>query len=102
FKLRITIAEGKSGNAHHLKKFLTYLINLPRPVPMDYLVNLTGINRAALEDYRIDLWHGLVYEDSCFSIRDEDFETFLRATYPAGKTDLSKIANEFLLHAEND
>lgn len=102
FRLRIAIAEAKSGSAHHLKKFLTYLINLPRLVPMDYLEHLTGISKAALEDYRIDLWHGLVYENSCFSIRDEDFETFLRATYPAGKTDLSKIADEFLLHAEKD
>lgn len=102
FKLRISIAAGKSGNAQHVKKFLTYLINLPRSVPMDYLVNLTEISQMALEDYRIDLWHGLVYENSSFLIRDEDFETFLRATYPAGKTDLSKIADQFLSHAEND
>ncbi len=102
FKLRILEAEKKSGSGIRLKKFLTYLINLPRPVPIDYLQKLTRISKESLADYRIDLWHGLVYEHSSFSIRDEDFETFLRSTYSASKTELSKIADEFLLHADDD
>lgn len=96
FKYLLTEAEVKSGDKRSFKNLLTYLILLPRPVPMKYLVECSGIEKAFIEDIAIDLWNGLIYENELFSFRDEDFENFLHTHYQASTAEFKKIAEFFI------
>ena len=102
FKLRIRYAASKTGDKTRLKKFLISLIALPRPIPVAYMASVSGIALSALEDYPVDLWHGIRFEHNQFSIRDEDFETFLRTHYIPSHSDLIKVADLFLENALKD
>jgi len=101
FRLRIAEAERRSGDKARMKKFLTFLITLPRPVPIDYLEEITGLNRLALDDYKIDLWNSIQFDGQGFLLKDEDFETFLRREYLPTKKDVEKIADLFCEKAGN-
>lgn len=101
FKLRISEAGKRAGNKAAVTNFLTYLILLPRPVPLMYIQEASGIASSLIEDLSVDLFHGLVYSNQQFSIRDEDFESFLRVTYVPTKTHIQKIASVFLAHAQD-
>ncbi len=102
FRLHIQGAEKKTGNKKELTEFLTYLISLPRPIPLQHLQKISGVSATFIEDIGVDLWHGLIYENDTFSFRDEDFENYLKATYKYTAADINTICTYFLNEAEND
>jgi hypothetical protein len=50
----------------------------------------------------VDLWHGLIFENSSFSFRDEDFENYLKENYKCTVTHVNTICNYFLKEADKD
>jgi hypothetical protein len=92
---------GIDGKAQ-IDRFFTYLITLPRPVPIDYLAALTSINEGILIDFTTDIWHGLILKDKKFSFRDEDFENYVRSKYKPREETRKHIADLFLQKAETD
>ncbi len=102
FKARILEAERRSGNKAQITSFLTYIINLPRPVPAKYISEVSGMNDDLLTDISTDLWRGLIYHNASFSFRDEDFENYLRKYYPADPKKFAMIAETFLANAERE
>lgn len=102
FRMRIKDAARKSGNKYQISSFLTSLIHLPRPVPSNYLQEVSSTTDMQLQDFRNDLWHGLIYNNGYFMFRDEDFENFLRAEYPSTPTLFQKICSLFLQNASSD
>lgn len=102
FRLHIQRAEKKTGDKKELTKFLTYLISLPRPIPLQHLQKISGVSADFITDIGVDLWHGLIYENDTFSFRDEDFENYLKATYKYTTAHINTICTYFLNEAEND
>lgn len=102
FKLQINMASVRSGNKKGITQLLTNIIALPRPVPLEYLVEITGLSKITIDDISAELWSGLVRQGDLFSFRDEDFETYLRGTYVAGNKQWNAIAQIFLARANVD
>jgi hypothetical protein len=99
FKFQIQDAIKRSGNKQAIEGFLKYVITLPRPVPVNYLMKLGSVNKNAVQDISSDLWKGFIHENGKFSFRDEDFETYIRKTYQAGTKEYDTIADLFLQEA---
>lgn len=92
---------GKHGPSI-IREFFTFLINLPRPVPQEFLCELMKVSSEVLEDIASDIWHGLILEVHHFSFRDEDFENYIRQKYSIGQEKKLKIAELFLDKANKD
>jgi len=82
--------------------FFTYLITMPRPVPINYLSILCDVDIDLLIDLSTDIWHGLILHKNNFSFRDEDFENYVRDKYSADLQIHQKIADLFLDNANKD
>lgn len=91
-----------SNGEYIINTFFIYLISLPRPVPLSYICEISGLNEGILHDLATDIWHGLVLNNSKFSFRDEDFENFIREKYRTKKEVYKKIADLFLHKADED
>lgn len=102
FKLMIDETAKKAGNKQAVYSFLESLINLPRPVPLNYVTLISGLSIEQLNDIQTDLWHGIIIKKDYFSFRDEDFENFLRKEYPRTVKISNAIADTFLLRAGTD
>lgn len=102
FRSRIEQAEKRSGESATTTRFLTFLVTLPRPVPIDYLQEISGLSEGLLSDLKTELWHGLVFRNERFTFRDEDFETYLRKTYIADRDTYTAIAGLLLANAGSD
>lgn len=102
FRLLIKQAAERSGEDALTRTLFTTLITLPRPVPLSYLLRVAGLSKHFVEDYAVDIWGGLVYENEVFNFRDEDFEKFLQDEYQPSVDDQIKIADDFLAHADTD
>lgn len=102
FKQLLKNAERKSGDSIAFRKVLTYLISLPRPVPLKYLIQSSGVEKNFIEDIAIDLWKGLVFENQIFSFRDEDFEHYLNNHFKASQKNFKEIAELFLKEGDAD
>ncbi|MFM2332570.1 MAG: hypothetical protein RIQ74_1396, partial [Pseudomonadota bacterium] len=100
FEHNITFSERKIGNPPLVTKFLTYLISLPRPVPLEFVSETTGISNVIIRDIITDLWQGIVFENSSFTFRDEDFESYLRANFQITDIHLKQIADTAIRKAE--
>ena len=101
---KIFEASKKLGNQGEniINIFFKYLITLPRPVPLSFLCKLSGLNEDLVKDLSTDIWHGLILNNNQLSFRDEDFENFIRDKYkPEGKI-LKRIADLFLLNANDE
>jgi len=99
FGQRIQEAQLRSGDASAIERFLRALVALPSPVPESFLQAVSGLSNDLMTDLRVDLWRGLVYENGVFRFRDEDFETFLRTTYPVTASDYKAIAGILITEA---
>lgn len=102
FRKVIREAQRRSGEKKAVVDFLSYLILLPRPVPAMYLQKLCAFGNDLLMDISTDLWRGIVFSNGHFSFRDEDFESFLRNTYPADKERFAAIADLFSVQAATE
>lgn len=88
------------GGEKIMDEFFSYLINLPRPVPLQYLCEATNLSKDSLVDISTDIWHGLILEEEKFSFRDEDFENYIREKYQSSDDIRKTIANLFYEKAE--
>lgn len=83
-------------------QFFKLLISLPRPVPINYLAEIMGVNEDFLKDLAADIWNGLIYEDKHFIFRDEDFENHIFENYHLGKSEFEEIAKLFIQKSSDD
>jgi hypothetical protein len=102
FEELIKEAQQRQGSKSEVKKFFEVLILLPRPVPISYVAEFSGLKANLIEDYCIDLWHGLVSDKKTISFRDEDFETYIREHYTTDATEYEKISGLFWEKAKVD
>jgi hypothetical protein len=94
---RISEAKLKLGQdgQHKINLFFTYLISLPRPVPLFFISKLTAFNELLLKDLTTDIWHGLISDNNQISFRDEDFETYVRQNFIPNENHYNQIADIF-------
>lgn len=99
---KLSIAATKLGDEHKflISSFFTFLITLPRPVPISYIASLSDLNENILEDLAIDIWHGLILKNNKLAFRDEDFENYIREKYKANAIQLKRISELFLEKAD--
>lgn len=102
FKQSILVAEKKCGDKNAVKELICFLIALPRPVPLSLLESLSSISKVLITDIFTDLWRGIMNTDSGINFRDEDFENFLRDTYPIENKQRQRIADYFIGLANTD
>jgi len=101
---RIEEAAIKLGNKGNeiINIFFTYLISLPRPIPISYIKALSEQSEGLLEDLATDIWRGLILDKDSFSFRDADFEDFIREKHQPNLEIHQKIASLFLEKANED
>ncbi|KPM50021.1 ATP-binding protein [Jiulongibacter sediminis] len=83
-------------------KFFKTLIALPRPIPIDIVVQVSELDLSTVNDLYTDIWDGLILSsDSYFSFRDEDFENFVRSSYvPTEK--IRRTISDLLLERKDE
>ncbi len=102
FREQINIAIQKSGYEEQITRFLKYIINFPRPIPISIFACICEVSIDLLKDFVIDLSPGIYLENDTIIFKDEDFETFLRDNYKIEEDDYKKIANIILDYANKD
>ena len=102
FADQIKTASGRLGKQEEAKTILKYLANLPRPISLSILPNVSGIKQEVIMDFIVDLHPGLVLSDEKISFKDEDFETYLKDTYPFDNSDYKSIAAIMLKAADEN
>ena len=102
FKEQINLAIKKSGYEEQIIRFLKYIINFPRPIPISIFTYISKVSNNQLKDFVFDLAPGLYLENDTIIFKDEDFETFLRDNYKIDETDYKKIASVILDNANKD
>ena len=100
FNDQITVSSRRLGSKDEANTILKFLVNLPRPVPLSTLTNIIKINSNIVTDFITDLHPGLVLLAEQISFKDEDFETYLKDTYPISISDFEEIANCMLQAAD--
>lgn len=76
FEQRVAEAGKHLGDAGKVWEVLDALARLPRPVPGEFLANLTSIARADIHDIAADVG-GILEREEGWSFHDEDFEAFV-------------------------
>ncbi len=102
FRFLVKQTEKKNGDIISLSNFLTFLICLPRPIPVDYIKKVSNVNQNFIDDISVDLWHGIIYKDQKFSFKDEDFENFLKDNYIVNDAHYKSISSCLLENADFD
>ncbi|OCW92678.1 hypothetical protein A9168_14980 [Macellibacteroides sp. HH-ZS] len=102
FADQIKNAAGRIGKKEETKTILKYFANLPRPIPLTILSLVTDIKQDIIKDFIVDLYPGLVLSNEQVSFKDEDFETYLKDTYPLADSDYKIIANNMLTAADKN
>lgn len=101
-KIEDAIVKLGEDNRALVDEFFKLLIMLPRPVPINYISEIMNVQIALLQDLASDIWNGLVLENNHFYFRDEDFENYVRQTYPFSLEEHQDIANLFLSNSTKD
>jgi hypothetical protein len=101
FKASIISAELKNGSTGLVDCVLESIANLPRPIPLSMLVEMTGGQISAVQDVCTDLIHGVYIADGKVNLRDEDLESFLNQRYPASN-ELARKRADLFLRVAND
>lgn len=99
---KISIAKNRIGpdKEHLIDHFFSFLIELPRPVPVTYLAAIMNVDAAFIRDMASEIWRGLILEKDLFSFRDEDFENYIRDNFSPSNQDKLDIAHFFLSNAD--
>lgn len=77
FREQFSIALKKYGDKNSLSKLCTALIELPRPIPISVLSQISNLSKEQIEDICSDLAPALSLLKSKISFADEDFEDFV-------------------------
>ena len=75
---QINEAQSKIGGEKKGQLILQSLINLPRPIPIEFVSQICDYNEQLVIDFCADLSSGIAHNDGLISFRDEDFENHLR------------------------
>ncbi len=97
FEEQMLQARSKVGVNLNIQTFCAGLVNLPRPVPVEALSEITELSPANIIDLCRDLAPGIRLKNDLISFADEDFEHYLRTE---GKPQINlvsgRIANYFV------
>ncbi|MDU2064071.1 MAG: hypothetical protein E6713_04445, partial [Sporomusaceae bacterium] len=63
----------------NFSKLCSVLVLMPRPIPIELVLNVSGYSREMLESACSDYLLGIYFSDDYISFRDEDFEVYLRS-----------------------
>ncbi len=104
FQNKISFASDKLGKSGKeiVSLFFTYLIAMPRPVPISILEKAINLHKDILIDFATDIWHGLILNNGFLSFRDEDFENYIRQKYLPDQDAYSTMASIFKSCATSD
>jgi len=102
FNDQINVSSRRLGRKDEADTILRFIVNLPRPVPLSSLTRIININSNIVTDFITDLHPGLILQNEQISFKDEDFETYLKDTYPISITDFVQIADFMLQSADID
>ena len=97
FQNKISFASTKLGKSGKeiVSLFFTYLIAMPRPVPISILEKAINLHKDIIVDFATDIWHGLILNNGFLSFRDEDFENFIRQKNLPDQVAYSTMASIF-------
>lgn len=102
FADQIKVALRRLGKQDEARTILKYLSNLPRPIPLSILTVFSKIKPEVITDFIVDLYPGLILSDGHVSFKDEDFETYLKDTYPFNEHDYEIVADNMLKEANEN
>jgi hypothetical protein len=97
FREQFERALGKSGNAAELSRFCAGLIALARPVPVEDLSAIIGIQVPALIDICTDMAPAIRLTENCVAFADEDFEHFVREAGASVLDEVTRSAADWLM-----
>lgn len=63
----------------NFSKLCSIIVLMPRPIPIELVLSVSGYSREMLESACSDFLLGIYFSDDYISFRDEDFEVYLRA-----------------------
>lgn len=98
----LVAVQRRSGENENFHKLLQFFTLLPRPIPLPYLEQVSTLSVQFIEDAVTDLGNGLILDHELLRFKDEDFEAFLRKSYPADAATYSDIATVFHDRADQD
>lgn len=75
---------------------------LPRPIPADLLCGIVNISIEMLQSISVECHDGFYITGSNVSLRDEDFEDFLKRNYGSSKATISCIAQYMYVKRNSD
>jgi hypothetical protein len=103
FSERLNETKRKAGNKQDIKLFCSAIISLPRQIPLNDLVKVTGFSEAYIRDLCIDLAPGVRLDNDLIGFSDEDFESFIRNEADSALVSIKeKIADHFVANHETD
>lgn len=102
FDDQINVSSRRLGSKDEADTILKFLVNLPRPVPLSTITHIININPNIVTDFITDLHPGLILLNEQIFFKDEDFETYLKDSYPINISDFKQIANLMLQTANVD
>ena len=97
FAARLEEARIKTGAEADLDRFCAALTALPRPVPLEHLAAVAGLELAHSHDIILDLSPGMKIEDGLVSFADEDFEYFVRSKGESSAVAVTVLAADRLM-----
>ncbi|TYQ13113.1 UNVERIFIED_CONTAM: hypothetical protein Cloal_4169 [Acetivibrio alkalicellulosi] len=98
FKEFIDGAQRQYNGIVDIETLFSALINLPRPIPVDVLCEISGISIDALVSISVECRRGFYIEDSFIFLKDEDFETYLRSCYENNQEAIETISEYMYLN----
>lgn len=77
----------------NFSKLCSILVLMPRPIPIELVLNVSGYSREMFESACSDFLLGIYLSDDYISFRDEDFEIYLRGVSKEDSKTESRIAD---------
>jgi hypothetical protein len=98
---RLLEAGLRNGDRKLADKICPVLLSLPRPIPVEFAVNVSGLSENAVSDFCTDMI-GLKLINNSISFLDEDFETHLKSKFVITKNIKNKVADILYEYRNND
>jgi hypothetical protein len=102
FDARLSETLLRSGGKQEIDGFCAALVELPRPIPLRDLSEITGLSGPQIRDICADLAPAIRVTDTSIGFADEDFERFVRAKVGNVMPTRSRIADWFMTRKDSD
>lgn len=102
FESRLAETLLKSGGSQEIDGFCAALVELPRPIPLGDLAEITGLSGPQIRDICADLAPAIRTTDTSIGFADEDFEHFVRARVGNVIPTRIRVANWFMSRKDSD